>query len=258
MALPSSRAYAGSSKTKTTTTSTTCGSNSSVPCNCPPEYTFIAYGTGPAIDDLVEDDASSSNNYQGCYDPSDSDDVKPNDTPGLKCPSDQGLGCGCILAGGSNPIPSDPAQGTPANIILAGDANFGTWKLTKLEINFAYLDDGLTAFTGLENGSGPGTIGNRTYGADGFAIIVATGGGNVSIGTEAYLLLQGTVSDSMPDPSGTTAQRFSFNGTYTVDPALSGFSSGTGNFVLSISDVATGPPAEYAPSSFSISGSLIP
>ena len=218
LALPAGEAYAGKkSTTNGQMGGSTCGSNgkdqNGNPCNCPPHYALIAYGTGPAVDDLTESytGPDAVHDYQGCYDPGTPDLLKPNDTPELACPSDL-EGCGCILAGGDNPGGTD--------VSLVSNSDFGLWTLKQVEINFAYLTFPTDDYTGDQNGSGPGTNGGRCYGGAGFAILENNGGGNnlIPIGTTVYLLLQGMVCDAMPvtTVSPPTNQRFSFNGTFVL------------------------------------------
>jgi len=254
LALPPGSAYA--KKATTTTTGSTCGSDgkdqNGNPCNCPPHYAFIAFGNGEAIDYL------NQTTYIGCYDPSTAPDPNvPNDDSFLTCPPN--LGCGCVLAGSEVPGGTD--------VPITGDTDLGNWKLTKLELNFAYLEFSPTDdFIGDPVGSGSGENGGRCYGAAGFADIVSTGGGNglIPAGQEAELLLQGLICDSIPRSSAgppVPPQQFSFNGTYTFDPlssstSLIGF-TGAGNFVASLNNVSTNPN-EFQPTNFSIDGYLLP
>jgi hypothetical protein len=225
--------------------SSTCGSNgmdqNGKPCNCPPHYAFIAFGNGDAVDDL---------NSNGCYDPGSSDTLIPNDNPELTCPS--ALACGCILAGGDNPAPG-------SNVTINGDVDLGNWVITKLEANFAYGELPAT-FIGNETGSGPGTNGSRCYGSSGFLEMASTSGAVANAPT-LYLTLQGTICDSIPLDSPSEPQKFSFTGSYIVDGTRSStyYSdwTGSGTFVISISDVSAVPSA-YAPSYFSFNGYLLP
>jgi len=166
-----------SAKAKSTanTTSSSCGSDgktsTGTTCNCPPHYAFIAFGNGEAVDDI---------NFVGCYDPTSTDPLIPNDEPELTCPtpgtgSAVNLACGCILAGGDNPSPG-------TDVLINGDTDLGNWKITKLEANFAFGDnDSSTFWIGNPNGSGAGVNGGRCYGAAGFATMQSTSGSAVPV-----------------------------------------------------------------------------
>jgi hypothetical protein len=243
---PTPKAFAGKTTTSKGQSSGSCGSDDST-CNCPPPYAFVAIGNGQAVDDL---------DGNGCYvdgfgfGTNPSDPLAPNDNPELECPS--GLGCGCLLAGDDNPT-------SPGNVTLTGDASLGNWAITKLEANFAYLDT--SGFIGNPQGSGSGVNGQRCYGAAGFMTIVSTSGA-VADAPSLYLEIQGTVCDIIPVSSDTSEpQKFSFAGSYIVDGTRSDSYyadwTGTGNFVLSISNVSAVPSA-YSASNFSFNGYLLP
>ncbi|HTT75272.1 MAG TPA: hypothetical protein VMF50_04745 [Candidatus Binataceae bacterium] len=189
----------------------------------------------------------------------------PNDDPELTCPttasgSGVNLACGCILAGGDNFSPADPSS----NIALTGDANLGNWSITQLEANFAYGDldatSASTFFIGNPNGSGAGVNGGRCYGAAGFTTLVSTNGA-IYPAPVLYLTLEGTICDTIPLNDPSEPQKFSFTGSYIVDPVRSSayYSnwSGTGTFVVSMSNVSANPP-QYSPSYFSFNGYLLP
>jgi hypothetical protein len=252
---PSSQALAKPAAKAANTTSSSCGSNGKTPsgttCNCPPHYAFIAFGNGEAVDDI---------NFVGCYDPTSTDPLIPNDEPELTCPtpgtgSAVNLACGCILAGSGNP-------GTPAgtDVLINGDTDLGNWKITKLEANFAFGDnDSPTFWIGNPNGSGAGLNGGRCYGAAGFATMQSTSGSAVPVPV-LYLELQGTICDTIPLEPG-QPQKFSFTGSYIVDGTrssayYSGW-TGSGTFVISMNDVSEVPSA-YSPTYFSFAGYLLP
>jgi hypothetical protein len=245
---PTSRAFAGKASGSKGQSSGTCGSNgkdeNGQPCNCPPHYAFVGIGNGEAVDDLDGD---------GCYSspPISSDPLAPNDNPELACPP--ALVCGCLLAGGDNPS-------SPGNVLLTGDTDLGNWAITKLEANFAYGELPST-FIGNETGSGPGSNGSRCYASAGFATMVSTSGAIADAPT-LYLELQGTVCDIIPVSSDSSEpQKFSFAGSYIVDGTRSDSYyadwTGTGTFVMSISNVSTAPSA-YSASNFSFNGYLLP
>jgi hypothetical protein len=247
---PSPKAFAKPKSAKNGSSGGVCGSNGKysdgTPCNCPPHYAFIAIGNGSAVDDL--------NTGGGCYDPGSGDSLLPNDNSELTCPS--ALVCGCLLAGGENPLPG-------TNVVVTGDTDLGDWTITKLEVNFAYgTNTPAFAFIGNETGSGPGSNGSRCYAAAGFAEMVNTSGVVNPSQARLYLELQGTVCDTIPfENPPTEPQKFSFSGSYIVDGTRSDDYyqnwTGTGTFVMSISDVSTVPSA-YSASNFSFNGYLLP
>jgi hypothetical protein len=245
---PTSKAFAAKKAVGKGQSSGTCGSDgkdpNGQPCNCPPQYALVAIGNGDAVDDL---------DGNGCYSSPaiPTDPLAPNDNPELTCPST--LICGCLLAGGDNPE-------SPGNVILAGDASLGGWAITKLEANFAYGELPST-FIGNQSGAALGTNGTRCYGSVGFAEIASTSGA-VADAPTLYLELQGTVCDDIPTITDTSEpQKFSFTGSYIVDGSRSSDYyadwTGTGTFVMSISDVSTTPSA-YSASNFSFNGYLLP
>jgi hypothetical protein len=238
---PSPKAFAGKTGTKGQTS--TCGTSGST-CNSPPKYAFDAIGNGEAVDDLDGD---------GCYSSPAiaTDPLAPNDTAELACPS--ALICGCLLAGGDNPS-------APGNVLLTGDSDLGNWAITKLEANFAYGEQPDT-FIGEEEGDGSGTNGSKCYALAGFATIVNTSGAIADAPT-LYLELQGTVCDIIEVSADTSEpQKFSFAGSYIVDGSRSDSYyadwTGTGTFVMSISDVSTEPSA-YSATNFAFNGYLLP
>jgi hypothetical protein len=249
---PSSQALAKAASKADNTTSSSCGSNGKTPsgttCNCPPHYAFIAFGNGEAVDDI---------NFVGCYDPTSTDPLIPNDNAELTCPtpasgSAVNLACGCVLAGGSNPSPG-------TDVFINGDSDLGNWKITKLEANFAFGDnDSATFWIGNPNGSGAGVNGGRCYGAAGFATMESTSGSAVPAPV-LYLELQGTICDTIPLTDTGEDQKFSFTGSYILDGArssayYSGW-TGSGTFVISMNNVSD---STYSPTYFSFAGYLLP
>jgi hypothetical protein len=250
---PTSKAFAGKKATAKGQSSGTCGSDgkdpNGQPCNCPPQYAFVALGNGEAVDDFPNPAPGAG----GCYDPGSGDPLLPDDEPGLACPNGSvgsALTCGCLLAGGDNPSPG-------TDVVLTGNAELGNWTITKLEVNFAWFDTVTDDFIGNDTGSGTGINGSRCYAAAGFLQMANTTGFINSNTPLLYLELQGTVCDTLvtlPEP-----QKFSFTGSYIVDTTRSSSLyanwSGTGTFITSISDATSNT---YSPSNFSFNGYLLP
>jgi hypothetical protein len=269
---PSTSAIAG--KAKTTNTSSSCGGSTgnttaNPNCDCMPLTTFTASGSGSAVDDLTFFQvAPTLSAAMGCYVPPAYQALYPdglllNDNPEVTCPSAYlgvtsgvNLSCGCVMAGGNMPSGTD--------VTLTGDAQHGNWKLTQLEVSYAFGDNTTDSFyIGNQNGTGPGTNGGRCFAASGFALLEANGSSPVvTFGKTAYFELQGTLCDSMPlspsvDSEAAESQKGSFTGSFVLDPDRSDPTfanwSSTGTFVITVNDVDS-VPSVYSASEFSFSG----
>lgn len=212
-----------------------------------PLVTFTAAGTGvAAIDDSY-----------GCYAPNSGDDFLLNDNPQMACPTTANgepadLSCGCILAGSEMPNGGQP-------VYLFGDLTHGSWKVTELQISFAFFDNLADEYLGSQNGTGNGVSGGRCYAAAGFTVLQSIR--PAAHGATAYFELQGTVCDTVPpDPNSDEPYKTSFSGSYYFNPGLSSpyyaGLNGNGSFSISIDTVGSAPTA-YTSAQFSFTGFLI-